>query len=143
MDAATQFAQQHPGQSFDLYVCIDQERIESPPFNQPLVEKHLQNIPTCKRLIPVIAILMIESIFFIDIDGIYSHLRAPKSKRNPSKYRQFRKLTHTDLTKLFKQFSKIYHKGRRCAGLISSLDMDKLISTASELQLLVNSISAA
>ena len=141
MDAATQFAQEHPDQDFNLYVCVDQERVESPPFNHLLIDKHLQMIPTCKTLVPVIAVLMVESLFFIDIDGIYSHLRAPKAKRKPTKYREFRNLTHIDLSNLYKQFSKVYHKGRRCHGLIAALDLDKLIANAVELRNLVSTIS--
>jgi len=76
--------------------------------------------------------------FFIDIDGLYSHLRAQKSKRHPHKFRQFRTLTHHDLSKLFKQFDKVYHKGRRCHGLISALNMEKLVTSATELETLVN-----
>ena len=85
-DAATGYAQNNPSNTFDVYVCIDQERIEVPAFNQELVEGALCKVANFKRLVPVIAVLMTESLFFIDIDGLYAFVRARKSRRKPGKY---------------------------------------------------------
>ena len=82
---------------------------------------------------------MLESLFFIDIDGIYKFVRAKKSLRKPSKYRNYRKLTHCDLSAVFKQFGHEYHKGVRCKGLVAALDLEK-IATANELRLLIRCI---
>jgi hypothetical protein len=139
-DAAVQFAQNHPGKSFDVYVCVDQERIGPPPFNKRLVEEQLHSLPHFRKIIPVIAVLMIESLFFIDIDGIYHFLRTPRSQRKPHRFRQFRRLRHQDLTTLFARYSKRYQKGERCNGLVRSLDLDAMVSTASELTRLVDSV---
>jgi hypothetical protein len=138
--AAKFYSRIHPDEEFDIYVCIDRERTNYPPFNERLVLPELQQIKQFKNLFPVIAILMIESLFFIDIDGIYTFLRARKSLRNPKKYNAFRSLSADDLTSLFKQFGKIYYKGHRCKNFVEALDINKIIAKASELSKMLENI---
>lgn len=133
LDTAKRFSDNHPDDTFNLYVCIDQERIGVPAIDEAYLLGELSGIRGFNALNSVIIVLMLESVFFIDIDGIYKFLRAEKNKRNPKKYVQYRKFTHHDLSALFKQFGCIYRKGRRCRGLIDSLDIAKITSTASEL----------
>lgn len=134
IDAACNFADKNPNDTFDVFICIDQEIEGTPAFNKKYVLEKLKEIKNFKKLVPVIAVLMIESLFFIDINGIYDFLRAKHTLRNPKKFSNFRKLKHQELSKLFKQFEKIYTKGHKCEGLVKKLDMDKIVSKAKELQ---------
>jgi len=138
VDESHKYSNNNPNNTFDVYVCIDQEKINIPPLNKQLVLTELRLIPNFKKLYPVIAILMIESLFFIDIDGIYKFLRAKTTLRKPNKYKNFRRLIHQDLSKLFKQFNKTYYKGIRCRGFISALNLGKIINTAKELSRFVS-----
>ncbi len=132
LDSASSYLERHPDRIVDIFVCVDQERLGAPPFNLKKVTDVLEKIPNFRRIIPVIAILTIESLFFLDLDGIYRFLRAKKSLRNHRKYSNFRSLTHEDLSVLFRRFEKVYHKGRKCEGLVTSLDFNRLL-TAREL----------
>jgi hypothetical protein len=130
VDAAVSYANNNPTNTFDVYVCIDQERIGCPAYNHQWCEAELKKEPRCRRLIPVIAILMIESLFFLDIDGVYKFLRAPHNQRNPKKYANFRGLTHVHLSELFRSHGKRYCKGRRCENFVANLDLSKLRQAA-------------
>jgi hypothetical protein len=142
IDKIIQFSTDHPGQKFDVYVCLDQERDSTPVFNESLVRSEVAGIANCLELNEVLVGRMIESIFFIDIEGIYSFLRTPKAQRKPKRYQNFRKLTHRDLTKLFNQNKKIYHKGHRCRSLVMGLDLDKIVGSAGELQYFIETVKA-
>jgi hypothetical protein len=137
IDKALAFSETNPGQSFLLCVCIDQERINVPAFDRSLVENELKAKGVECEIVPVIATLMMESLFFIDIDGIYAFLRAQHSRRNPNKYRNFRLLTHKDLSRLFQQFNKLYVKGRRTENFVNNLDLSKIAKTAGEISGLI------
>lgn len=141
IDAALSFSQNNTDKTFDVYVCVDQERIGSPPFNSDYVLAELQKIKNFKLLNPVIAVLMIESLFFIDIDGIYSFLRAQKTTRNPKKYSNYRVLRHQDLSKLFRSCGNIYSKGKKCQGFVKSLNLDKICKSADEISSLIELVN--
>lgn len=147
-DKVLQYHLQHPGNTFDVYVCIDQERIGVPAINPDLIVTALNGHKDfdgskLKRLFPVIAVLMQESLFFIDMDGLYKYLRAPRQKRNSRKFTNFRSLTHRDLSALFESFDKYYYKGHRCEGLVASLDLNKIAAKAEELTNFINLFRAA
>lgn len=133
LDASKTYSDKNPTDTFDVYVCIDQDRIGEPAINEKTLQEELKKIRGHKTLTCVIAILVIESLFFIDIDGIYAHLRANKNKRKPKKYINYRKLTDRDLKVLFKSFGGLYQKGHYCRSLISSLNIKKIVNTADEL----------
>lgn len=82
---------------------------------------------------------MIESIFFLDIEGIYQFLKVPKSQRPPKNFTNYRILKHQDLSALFKRFGNRYHKGHRCENFVNSLDLQKL-RQAKEINDLIESI---
>ncbi|HED32817.1 MAG TPA: DUF4276 family protein [Gammaproteobacteria bacterium] len=134
LDASTSHSDRHPDDTFDVYVCIDQDRIGEPVINRETLNRELARIRGFKTLTCVIAVLVIESLFFIDIDGIYAFLRAPHNKRKPKKYSEYRALTDRDLKALFKSFDKIYQKGHHCKSLVSSLNIKKIIDEADELK---------
>jgi hypothetical protein len=140
VNASIQFSRHNPEDKFDVYVCIDKERLDNPSYNHSLVLSKLCNLPNFGELFPVIAVLMIESLFFIDIDGIYKFLRTKKSLRNPQKYILFRKLTHRDLSHLFKQSNHFYLKGSKCNNFVNSLDVSKIVSKARELSSMIATV---
>jgi hypothetical protein len=140
VSAAIQYSRSNPDDQFDVYVCIDQERLGYPAYNHKLVHSELCKLHNFGKLLPVIAVLMIESLFFIDIEGIYRHLRTKKSLRNSEKYSLFRKLKHQDISKLFKQSNCVYIKGTRCENLVNSLDINKIVSKAKELSSMIHNI---
>lgn len=126
-EKAAQVLLQNPDRICNVFVCIDQERVEVPAYNHDLCEKALrEKYKNFGQIVPVIANLMCESLFFLDIDGIYKFLKAPIAARNPQKYQNFRRLTHVHLSTLFKQHGKLYNKGHRCANFIRCLDLNKL-----------------
>ena len=140
VDKAYKYSIDNPNDTFDVYVCIDQETLGVPAFNNKLVESELKKLENFKMLYPTIAVLMIESLFFVDINGLYKFLRAKNTLRNPKKYQNFRSLRHQDLSKLFKQFNKTYYKGIRCQNLASSLDINMIINQAKEISMFVVTI---
>jgi hypothetical protein len=141
-EAAKQFSRDNAKDKFDVYVCIDKERIDNPGYNHKLVYDELCSLPNFGELFPVIAILMIESLFFIDIEGIYKFLRARRALRKPAKFAQFRRLTHGDLSKLFSRCGHVYIKGTRCKNFVNSLDICKIVSKAKELSGMVSHMLA-
>jgi hypothetical protein len=147
-DKIVQYHHAHPSDTFDVYVCIDQERIGVPAVNPQLIRNELnqrKDFDSTKfgKFVPVIAVLMMESLFFIDMNGLYKYLRAPKKKQNAKKFSHFRTLTHKDLSTLFAAFDKQYHKGSKCEGLIASLDLGKIAAKAEELTVFLKHIQAA
>ena len=140
-DAVTTFAQNHPTELFDVYVCVDKEKPTARPFSTVKVEPILRRLPNFGIVVPIVAILMIESLFFVDIDGIYRFLRTSTSRRTPHKFSNFRCLRHQDLSQLFRAASKVYAKGMRCKGLIQALDIRKIVKRAPELQRLISNVT--
>ncbi len=133
LDGIQSFSIDHPASTFDVYLCLDQDRRGSPVYNRRCVLEEIVDIENCLAINDVIAELMIESLFFIDIDGLYKFLRAKKTKRNPRKFSNFRIQTHRELDKLFQQFGKTYIKGHKVESLVQSIDLEKISSTAEEI----------
>lgn len=140
IDKCLQFSNQHPDKTFDVYVCVDRERIGLPAYDHTIVDDRLADIRGFESKFDVIATLMIESLFFIDIANIYKHLRAPRNQRHPERYKKFRRLTHKDLSNLFSLHKKQYYKGHKCESLIQDLDLDLILGNAHELQQLVKNV---
>ena len=143
VEEGLRYAGDNPSKTFDVYVCIDQERTDVPAYNHGFCVKELAKEPRCKKVIPVIAVLMIESLFFIDIDGIYKFLRAQNSRRKPEKFKHFRGHGYHDLGSLFKLFGKRYRKGHKCESFVSTLNLQKIVQNADELRALLDSINQA
>lgn len=135
------FSLNNPGVGFDVYVCIDQEKIGIPAYNRKLVEAKLKELSGFRNLHDVICVLMMESIFFIDIDGIYDFLKVPQNRRDPQRFKNFRNLSHKDLSNLFNKFGQTYAKGIKCKDLIEHLDMDKIIEDADEIKYMIENIT--
>lgn len=137
VDKILGFSNQHPHLTFSVCVCIDQERIGVPPLDITQIKTELARYSLTPKIVPVIALLMTESLLFADIEGIYAFLRASHSKRKPRNFDNFRRLTHHDLQRLFRQFGKQYVKGHRVENFVSKLNIKKIVSRCDELLLLV------
>ena len=140
IDRIVQFADEHKNDTFDVYICIDQEVPNVPAFDKSHVEERVKSVQQCCEVVPVIANLMTESLFFIDINGNYKFLRTKKTLRKPERYKQFRQLKHQDLSRLFKESGKVFVKGRRCESLVHNLDIKLIVETAVELTSFVEKV---
>lgn len=109
--------------------------------NIPEIKKRLGS-SRVKNIHEIIATQMLESWFFIDIDGIYNFLQLPKNKRTPDKYKDYEKFTSKDLDDLFKQQDKRsrYRKGYSSTELVRSLDLKKIYSKCSDLNIGINKV---
>lgn len=141
-DKCKQYSDLHPNDTFDVYVCVDRERVGLPIYNKTLVDGKVNAIRGFEVKIDIVAELMIESLFFIDIHNIYAHLRTSKKQRYPARYKNFRRLTHRELSKLFESNGKQYYKGIRCEPLVMKLDLDLIVGKAVELDLFVREVQA-
>lgn len=127
-----------------VFVAYDREgnreEVESRLDKQLITEAVGNN--RLKKIEEIIATQMLESWFFIDIEGIYNFLKMPASKRMPHKYKNFEKFRHEDLHALFKEKNKNgkYIKGNGCIDLINSLDLNKILKECDDLQQGVNKI---
>lgn len=128
IEAGHKFARNHPLSAFDVFVCIDQERLGAPAYNHNYCTAELKKCQYFGKIVSVVTTLMTESIFFLDIEGIYAFLRAPQAQRKPQNFRNYRQLTHHDLSRLFKAHNKTYRKGRRCGNFLDHLDLDKTLN---------------
>jgi hypothetical protein len=140
LDKILEFSHQHPDKKFDVYICIDQEKVGTPPYNKNFVLSRTAPIENCQEIFDAIINLMIESVFFIDIKGIFVYLGTPKNDRKEGKYKNFRTLTDKDLSILFKKHKKIYKKGKRCGPFINSLDIEKIRKNAAEISNFIQNI---
>jgi len=140
LDKSRQFSDLNPNSTFDVYVCVDRERTGTPIYNQLIVDDKIASIRGFNKKIDIVAELMLESLFFIDIKNIYKYLRTPNSKRSKTKYKNFRQLTHRELTQLFELYGKQYYKGQKCEPLVKILDLEHIISNATEINLLISNV---
>jgi hypothetical protein len=120
-----------------VFVAYDREarRPEPGKLNKTEITRLLND----KRLIgihEIIATQMLESWFFIDIDGIYKFLRVQQSKRKPKSFRQHENFRHEDLDRLFRQHDpqKRYYKGVRTLNFIENLDVLKIYKNCNDLK---------
>ena len=128
----------------NVFVAYDREkpreeidgRIDEELIAKAVGDKRLKTIHE------IIATQMLESWFFIDIDGIYSYLDMPKSKREPHKYKDHEKFRHEDLNDLFRKKDKNskYFKGDGCVDLIKALDLMKILDNCDDLKTGMNKI---
>lgn len=133
-----EFVRKHPDSYIRIYCCIDREsRDKAPELDIAELKKDISDIPELKAKVlsvdTIIATQMLESWFFIDIEGIYKYLRTPKKNRNPAKYKPIEKFTWKDLHKLFADYNKTYYKGEKSDDFVDHIDIDKIYITSAEL----------
>lgn len=116
---------------FVIALCRDTDVFElspKPPIKWSEVESDLLEAGA-QKVIHVQAKHSIEDWFLYDINGIKSFLRLPK-KTKVSGINGYEKLKC-----LYKLANKMYFKGMKSNGMISKLDLDKIVSEAfTELQ---------
>jgi len=120
-----------------VFVAYDREgtRTKEPMLNLNLLATNFifqgSSIITINE---IIATRDLESWLFKDIDGIYAFLRAPRAGRNPGKYQNTEATDNRILSRLFREYGKIYLKGKRIDGFLDALDLQKIYNETPELQ---------
>lgn len=103
-----------------VFLCYDTDVFEfgiHPPVDREKLENDLKNAGASK-VIHIKAQKSIEDFFMYDLDGVVNFLKIKKPQNLKGT---------TGLEKLEKLFSKanrIYQKGHKCSGFISSLNMN-------------------
>lgn len=87
-----------------------------------------------KSINEIVATQDLESWLFNDLDGIYTFLKVPKSKRNLKAYPNCEMVTNRTLSTLFHKYKKHYQKGKRVANFINSLDLEKIYNSVPDLK---------
>jgi len=121
----------------NVFVAIDREgdRANDSPLNIPKLKEEISKVTNhVSEVIEIIATQDIESWFFIDIEGIYTFLKVPITRRNPNKYKSIESFNHRNLSNLFRTHNKVYLKGKRAAGLIDQLDINKIYDECQDLR---------
>lgn len=107
-----------------IALCRDTDVFElspKPPIKWNEVEKDLLEAGA-KKVIHVQAKHSIEDWFLYDINGIKSFLRLPKKTKASGKD------GYEKLKCLYKLANKMYFKGMKSNGMISKLDIDKIVA---------------
>lgn len=114
----------YPELNWTIFLCYDTDSYESDIsrfyegdwalLRTKLKSRNVTIVDLCIRA-------MIEDLFLLDPEGIFTYLNAPSQKI------QQKGNGKTILKNLFRQHRKTYHTGERAHGLISCLDMDLII----------------
>ena len=100
--------------------CYDKDVFKqnntNPPINRTKMKEDFEKYGA-NKIIEIIANNMIEDFFLLDIEGIKKYLKVKKNYKNSSKK------SLELLKQIFKDGSRVYSKGTKATGLISSLDM--------------------
>lgn len=100
--------------------CYDKDVFKqnntNPPINRTKMKEDFEKYGA-NKIIEIIADNMIEDFFLLDIEGIKKYLKVKKNYKNSSKK------SLELLKQIFKDGSRVYSKGTKATGLISSLDM--------------------
>ena len=108
---------------FVVALCRDTDVFElspKPPIKWSEVERDLL-ANGARDVIHVEATHCIEDWFLYDLDGILSFLRLNKRTKVTGKN------GYEKLKRLYKQVNKIYYKGMKSNGMVSRLDIDKIV----------------
>ena len=103
-----------------VFLCYDTDVFEfgvHPPVDRKKLETDLKNSGASK-VIHLKARKSIEDFFIYDLDGIANFLKI----KRPTSLKSSTGLEK--LEKLFLKGNRVYQKGHKCAGFISSLDMN-------------------
>ena len=105
---------------FKFELCDDKDVFKqnntNPPINRTKMKEDFEKYGA-NKIIEIIADNMIEDFFLLDIEGIKKYLKVKKNYKNSSKK------SLELLKQIFKDGSRVYSKGTKATGLISSLDM--------------------
>ncbi len=126
-----------------VFVAVDREgeKNNDSPIDIDYIMKQISSkTERVKSVNEIIATQVIESWFFIDIEGIYNYLRFPKNMRNPNKYVNYEAFSHRELAQLFRNRGKAYMKGHKAEKFISSLNIKKIYNSCDDLKKGINKI---
>jgi hypothetical protein len=121
----------------NVFVAIDREgdRTNESPLDIPKLKATIaQETNRIAEVIEIIATQDIESWFLIDIEGIYTFLKVPVAHRNTNKFKNTEAFNNRSLSNLFRTHNRVYFKGRRVAGLIDQLDINKIYEDCQDLR---------
>jgi hypothetical protein len=121
----------------NVFVAIDREgdRTNESPLDIPKLKATIaKETDRIVEVIEIIATQDIESWFLFDIEGIYTFLKVPLAHRNPSKFKNTEAFNNRSLSNLFRTHKKVYFKGKRVAGLIEHLDINKIYDECQDLR---------
>lgn len=127
----------------NVFIAIDREgdRTNDSPLDlDVIINKVNESTDQVSKIHEIIATQGIESWFFIDIDGIYNYLRAPKNRRNPQKYSNYESFDKKKLSQLFRLFGRAYIEGHRCEKFLKKLDLEKIYNNCIDLQSAIEKI---
>ncbi|MFD3158756.1 DUF4276 family protein (plasmid) [Haloimpatiens sp. FM7330] len=122
-----------------IYVFIDKEgsRNDISQFNNKAILKKLKEYFKCEQ-IKVIdkieAIIMIESWFFHDLEGICKYIGISFTDSLKRNYANPERLKALDLSKLFKKGNKKKHYKKGDEGFLTSLNIDTIYNNCSDLK---------
>lgn len=104
-------------------------------LNKKLIKKNTGS-KRLKDIHEIVATQMLESWFFIDIEGIYKYLNIPASKQKIHRYKAYENFRHEDLNALFMEIDKrnYYHKGDTAKKFIKELDLLKIYTQCEDLK---------
>jgi len=134
-----EYCEKHTDELVRIYCCLDRESREgkTPGFELKTIvrEIHECNIESVLSIDAIIATQQIESWFFWDMETIYKCLRVARSRRKKNAYRPPDRYTYHDMIRLFRNYGKVYNKGKkRCGYFIRQLNLDIIIRNCSELR---------
>lgn len=114
---------ENPDSEIYVYLCIDTDVFEftkRPPIDKAAVKDALEEAGA-KKVTYIEAKHSIEDWFLFDLEGVVGFLRLPLATRKPSGSGQ------EAIKKLFKQANKVYVKGTKIEGFVSSLDIPRIM----------------
>ena len=124
-------------EKINVFVAIDREgdRTNDSPLNIPKLKETISKEPNrIAEVIEIIATQDLESWFLIDIDGIYTFLKVPLANRNPNKYKNTEAFNNRSLSNLYRAYNRVYFKGKKVAGLIEHLNINKIYDECQDLK---------
>ncbi len=128
-----------------VFVAYDREgtRDKLSSLNIKLLqEKFITKKSRITAIHEIIATQDLESWFFNDLEGIYSFLEVPKTKRNLKAYPNIEATNNYKLSELFHRYNKHYQKGKKAQGFISKLNIDSIIEKTAELKEAIEKIKS-
>lgn len=142
------FLEDGSNSKYDLYVYafIDREgsRSSTPQFNEKAILEALkkQNVKTnnIKKLGAIEAIIMIESWFFYDLEGICKYINLKCTETLKKNCFNAQKFKSSDLSDLFRKGKnkKPYKKGEK--SFLNCLDIEKIYKNCSDLRVGIEDI---
>lgn len=113
---------------FVVALCRDTDVFEissKPPVKWDEVERDMYDVGA-SEVIHICAKSSIEDWFLCDIEGIKAFLRLSKKTKVSGK------TGYEKLKNLYKSVNKMYYKGMRSNGMISKLDIDKIVDSVKD-----------